>query len=256
MIEVQRRGAVTELRINRPEAKNALTIEMYKMMTAAFEQAAEDEQTRAVMICGVDGLFTSGNDLKDFMEEPPEGFDSPVFQFLRTVVTYEKPIIAAVDGWAVGIGTTILMHCDLVYASNRARFKMPFVDLALVPEAGASMILPLMMGHQKAMELLLLSKAFGADEAMRGGLVNEVCEPEALLETARSCADRVADLPPESVRLTKMLLKRTQHQPGSRDLMQVMEEEGGLFIERLGSPEFAEAMSAFFEKRKPDFSKK
>ncbi len=253
MIEIQRQGNLMEIKISRPQAKNALTLEMYETMTAALAQAAEDETTRVVLICGGEGVFTSGNDLTDFMQDPPEGFDSPVFRFLKMLVSYEKPVIAAVDGWAVGIGTTLLLHCDLAFASTRAKFQMPFVNLALVPEAGASLILPGMMGHQKAMELLLLSKKFDANEAASLGIVNEVCEPEELMERARACAQTIAELAPESVRLTKQLLKRTQQDPTSRTLMEVMMEEGELFIDRLKSPEFAEAISAFFEKRKPNF---
>ena len=252
MIKTRRREATLEVSLERPESKNALTLQMYEALTEALQRASQEGAVRAVILRGAPGVFTSGNDLHDFMRAPPTSQDSPVYRFLQALVRFEKPLIAAVDGWAVGIGTTMLLHCDLVYATRQARLKMPFVDLALVPEAGASLLLPRMIGHQKASELLLLSKAFGAEEAARFGLVNEVLEDhDALLERAREVADRIAALAPESVRLTKMLLRRAGHQDAS--LEGVMSEEGELFIARLQSPEMAEAVTAFFEKRAPKF---
>lgn len=252
MIEIQREGSTMEICINRPAAKNALTLEMYNTMTAALAQAEDDVATRAVLICGLPEVFTSGNDLKDFMQDPPTGLESPVYKFLEALVSFSKPLIAAVDGWAVGIGTTMLMHCDLVFATKRAKLKMPFVDLALVPEAGASLILPRMMGHQKAAELLFLSKVIDGEEAERLGLVNQVVSPEELLTEARACTEKLGRLAPESLRLTKMLLKRAQNEVAT--LEGVMKQEGELFIERLASADMAEAVSAFFEKRQPKFS--
>ena len=248
MIEISRDDdGVLEVQMCRPEAKNALTLEMYDELTAAFMRAADDDDVRAVLVRGAEGDFTSGNDLRDFMEDPPTGQDSPVYRFLEVLVGFAKPVVAAVDGWAIGIGTTMLLHCDLVYVSERARFQMPFVNLALVPEAGSSHILPKMIGHQRAAELLLFSQKFDAARAAEFGFVNEIVPPDQLFERARERARAITKLPPEAVRLTKMLLRRES------DLEEAMRQEGALFIERLRSPELAEAIQAFFEKRAPEF---
>ncbi len=248
-IATQVHGRVMEITIARPEAKNALTLEMYEALSAAFDVASGDRNVRALLVRGADGVFTAGNDLKDFMETPPTGEDSPVFQFLSRLLTFEKPLIAAVDGHAVGIGTTMLFHCDLVYSSDRAKFKLPFVNLALVPEAGSSLILERMVGHQLASELLLLGETFGPERAQRIGFVNEVLPGEDVYAHALSRARQVAKRPPEAVRLTKKLLKGIE-----RDrLEEVMKAESAFFIERLASPELTEAVAAFFEKREPQF---
>jgi enoyl-CoA hydratase/carnithine racemase len=249
MIEVTAEDRVLEICIERPEAKNALTLAMYDAMSDALEQAEQSDDIRVVLFRGSHGVFTSGNDLQDFIEDPPLGEDSPVFRFLQKIVSFPKPVVAAVDGWAVGIGTTMLFHCDLVYASKRARFKMPFVDLALVPEAGSSLILPRMLGHQKAAELLFFSKKISAEEGEKLGFINEVVDADDLLELARKRAKKLAELAPNSLRLTKRLLMDAHHYR----LEDAMSAEGALFKELLQSPEFSEAVSAFFEKRKPDF---
>ena len=249
MIDVSVKDRVLEICINRPDAKNALTLAMYDAMTAALEQAEGSDDVRAVLFRGTDGVFTAGNDLQDFVQDPPLGEDTPVFRFLEKLVSFEKPIVAAVDGWAVGIGTTMLFHCDLVYASERAKFKMPFVDLALVPEAGSSLILPKMVGHQKAAEIFFFSKKISAEEAATIGFVNEVLDKDDLLERARKHAQKLTEYAPRSLRLTKKLLQQAQRE----ELADAMKAEGDLFKELLQSPEFAEAVSAFFEKRKPNF---
>ena len=249
LIETKTIGRVLEVTMNRPKAKNALTLEMYDALSAAFDRASEDSAIRALLIRGAGGAFTSGNDLNDFMENPPSDQDSPVFRFLLRLLTFEKPVIAAVEGHAVGIGTTMLFHCDMVYAATTSKFKLPFVNLALVPEAGSSLILERMVGHQRASELFLLGETFGADKGASIGFVNEVLEPEALYERAHEVAALVAKRPPESVRLTKQLLRGIEKD----ELEQVMRRESAFFIERLASPELSEAIAAFFEKREPVF---
>ncbi|HVC12685.1 MAG TPA: enoyl-CoA hydratase-related protein, partial [Burkholderiales bacterium] len=186
-----------------------------------------------------------------FLERPPHGDASPSWRFLRLIAGAHKPLVAAVGGPAVGIGTTMLLHCDLVYAAPNARFQLPFVPLGLVPEAASSLLLPLAAGYQRAAELLLLGQPFGTAKALGAGLVTEVIPEGELLEYARDAALGLAALPPASVRLTKQLMKRRLAQA----VAEQMDEEGRLFRERLAAPEAKEAMTAFFEKRKPDFSK-
>jgi enoyl-CoA hydratase/carnithine racemase len=248
-IRTQTHGRVMEITIARPAARNALTLEMYDAMSAAFDAASEDEGVRVLLVRGAEGVFTAGNDLKDFMVSPPSGEDSPVFGFLHRLLTFAKPLVAAVDGHAVGIGTTMLFHCDLVYCSDRAKFKLPFVNLALVPEAGSSLILERMVGHQLASELLLLGETFGPELARRVGFVNATLEGDAVYAHAMERAHELARRPPEAVRLTKQLLKGIERER----LEEVMKAEAAFFVERLASPELAEAISAFFEKREPQF---
>ena len=249
MINVMLEDRILEIVIDRPDAKNALTVDMYDRLTEAFERARGDDDVRVVILRGEGRVFTAGNDLGDFIQNPPSGEDSPVFKFLRAVIEFPKPLIAAVDGWAVGVGTTVLFHCDLVYASDRAKFKMPFVDLAVVPEAGSSLILPRMIGHQKAAELLFFSETFDAGQAAGFGIVNDVFSSAELLEQVRARAARLVTKAPESLRQTKALLKACQ----SKSLDETMAAEAELFIARLASDEFKEAVSAFFDKRAPEF---
>ena len=245
------RERVARIELKRPDKKNALTVEMYQAMADALRAAEADPQVRVGLIHGQPDCFSAGNDLKDFLERPPHAERSPVFQFLQAISTATKPLIAAVGGPAVGIGTTMLLHCDLVYATPQARFQLPFVPLGLVPEAGSSLLLPLLAGYHRAAELLLLGQPFSADKALAAGIVTEVVPAEELLEYAQDAAAAVAALPPESVRLTKALMKKRD----AADVSARMAEEGRLFLERVGSPEAKEAMAAFFEKRKPDFSR-
>jgi enoyl-CoA hydratase/carnithine racemase len=242
---------IAGIQINRPQKKNALTADMYQALADALRAAEGDKSIRAILIHGQADCFCSGNDLNDFLERPPHSDNSPVFQFLQAISTAAKPLIAAVGGPAVGIGTTLLLHCDLVYATPQTRFQLPFVPLGLVPEAASSMLLPMLAGYQRAAELLLLGRAFGADKAREIGLVSEIVAVENLLSHGREAAAAMAALPPESVRLTKALMK----QRNAPAVAQQMHDEGRLFKERLQSPEAKEAMSAFFEKRKPDFSR-
>jgi enoyl-CoA hydratase/carnithine racemase len=243
-------GVVT-IEIARPEKKNALTLAMYQAMADAVNAAVADAAVRAVLITGQPGVFTSGNDLEDFMQRPPAGEDSPVFRFMRALLDCDKPVVAAVTGAAVGIGTTMLLHCDLVYVSDEARLAMPFVGLGLVPEYASSLLVPRLMGQAKAAEKLLLGDPFTAADAVELGLANAVLPAAEVLNHARRMAERFNALPPQAVRDTKRLLRAPL-----RDAVQAaMRAEGETFSRRLRSPEAMEAFQAFFEKRRPDFSK-
>ncbi|WP_035693308.1 enoyl-CoA hydratase [Azospirillum halopraeferens] len=237
---------VLEIRLNRPEKRNAITNAMYAAMADALERAAADPAIRAVLFSGAGDGFTGGNDLQDFLSAPPLGEDSPGWRFLTALRDAPKPLVAAVHGSAVGIGTTMLLHCDLVYAGRSARLALPFVRLGLVPEAGSSLLLPRLVGHQKAAELLILGEPFDADTAQALGLVNRVVEDEALPAAARAAAAAIAALPAAAVRETKRLLKR-----GAPGLTDCMEEEIRVFRDRLRSAEFRETAAAFLEKRPP-----
>ena len=250
-ILAERRDSLLILTLHRPDRKNALTLSMYEALVEELQAARTDPAVRVVVLRGSHGVFTSGNDLMDFMQNPPSGAESPVFRFLLTLVDYEKPIIAAVEGFAVGIGTTLLLHCDLVYAAENAQFRLPFVNLALVPEAGSSFILPRMMGHAKAAELLLLGDKFDAATAATLGIVNSVVPTATVYEYAEAKARALASKAPEALRLSKRLMKQYDRE----QLKQIMAEEAVLFASRLGSPETNEAIQAFFEKREPDFSR-
>ncbi len=249
---VEREEGLLTLRLNRLDKKNALTRAMYSHMAEVLEQADNDPSVRAVLICGGEECFTSGNDIADFLQEPPTGMDSPVFFFMRALFEMKKPVVAAVAGSAVGIGTTLLLHCDLVYVSQDAKLKMPFVALGLCPEYGSSFILPQMVGHAKAAELLLLGESFTGAQAAEWGIANQALESgAATLAKAKEMAKRFQHLPPKAVEVSKELMRG----PGREQLRQVIADEGALFNQRLRSPEAIEALSAFMQRRKPDFSK-
>ncbi|MCR9212478.1 MAG: crotonase/enoyl-CoA hydratase family protein [Proteobacteria bacterium] len=238
------------LQINRADKKNALTQEMYGILADSLRAAEEDPAIRVSVITGTNDSFTSGNDIMDFIQNPVSGEDSPVIRFLQALAEIRKPLIAAVNGLAIGVGTTMLLHCDLVYASKNAVFALPFVNLALVPEAASSLLLPRMLGHQRAAELLLLGENFTADSAQQAGIVNSVVSEEDLRKTALDAAAKLAAKAPEAVRLTKSLMKGNVD-----DVKNAMQAEGKAFRGRLVSPEAQEAMQAFMERRAPDFSK-
>ncbi len=239
------------LRINRPDKKNALNLAMYQALADGLRKADEDAGVRVILICGGDDCFTSGNDLADFLNAPPTGQNSPVMQFLFAVSEASKPIVAAVNGLAVGVGVTMLLHCELVYAGNSATFQMPFVNLGLCPEAGSTLLLPRIMGHQRAAELLMLGEVFCAEKACAVGIVTAICPDGDVLATARNKALQLAAQPAAAVRLAKSLLKRDYAGP----LRETILEEGKQFMARLKSPEAAEALQSFMERRKPDFTK-
>ncbi len=241
---------ILKIGIQRPDKLNALTLAMYDAMTVALESAEQDKQIRVILIHGTDNCFTSGNDLRDFAGNPPAGENSPVFRFLRAISQAQKPVIAMVSGAAVGIGTTMLLHCDLVYADETARFRLPFVNLGLCPEAASSYLLPKLVGHLRASEILLLGETIDAEKALEIGLVNRIFPHPDLLDQVMAKAVQLAAQPPASVRLTKSLLKENQAQ----QVAEVMSKEGDLFLRQLAKPEAQEAINAFIEKRKADFS--
>ena len=243
-------NGVATIEIARPEKKNALTMAMYDEMAAALKAAGENPSVRAVLFTGQPGIFTSGNDLEDFMQRPPQGLDSPVFRFMDALLACEKPVVVAVTGAAIGIGCTMLLHTDLVYVSDEARLAMPFVSLGLVPEYASSLLVPQLMGHRKAAEKLMLGDPLTAQEAVDMGLANAVLPANEVLPHARRVAERFNQLPPGAVRETKALMRRWQ----STQVREVMAVEGDAFGKRLRSPEAREAFQAFFEKRRPDFS--
>lgn len=244
-------NGVATIEIARPEKKNALTIAMYDAMSAALAAAAQDNAVRAVLFTGQPGIFTSGNDLEDFMQRPPAGEDSAVFRFLHALLNCEKPIVAAVTGAAVGVGTTMLAHCDLVYMADDAKLSMPFVALGLVPEFASSLLIPQAMGMRRAAEKLMLGDPITPDQALECGFVNGVLPPAEVLPHARRMAERFNSLPPSAVRDTKKLMRSHDRDA----VLAAMRMEGKLFGERLRGPEAQEAFQAFFQKRKPDFSK-
>ena len=241
---------VLTIGLNRPEKKNALTFEMYEGMTEAFSKADGDPGVRVVLITGTPDCFTAGNDLADFAAAKP-GQVSPAVRYLETLASTGKPVVAAVAGVAIGIGTTMLLHCDLVYAGASARFQLPFVNLGLCPEAASSVILPALMGTHRAAELLLLGDPFGAEVARDLGIVNQVVADSDLLATATARAQQLAQKPPGALRTTKTLLKASQ----AEAIKQAMSREGQSFAELLQGPEAKEALIAFRERRKPDFSR-
>jgi enoyl-CoA hydratase/carnithine racemase len=249
-ILTEAKDGIARIEINRPEKKNALTAAMYQSMADAIHAAETDARVRVVLIHGKSDLFTAGNDLQDFLDNPPREESRPVFQFLYGISQAQKPIVAAVAGAAVGIGTTMLLHCDLVYAAPNARLQLPFVNLGLVPEAASSLLLPALAGYQRAAELLLLGEPFSAQKAKEFGLVTEVVPADQLFDTAMAQAKKLAQKPATSVRLTKQLMKRGF----SAAMAGQMKLEIGHYGELLGAPAAKEAFTAFFEKRKPDFS--
>jgi enoyl-CoA hydratase/carnithine racemase len=243
------RERIARIELSRPEKKNALTGEMYAQLAAALDAAGKDPQVRVILLRGSADCFTAGNDLSDFLKRKPG--DSPVFGLFQVLPSLEKPVVVAVGGPAVGIGTTLLLHCDFIFAAEDARFQLPFVPLGIVPEFGSTLLLPRLAGYQRAAKLLLLGQPFTAREALDAGIVTEVVAKEELLERAERAASMLATLPPESLKLTKRLMKQAQ----APEVQARIAEEGRLFVERLASPEAKEAMSAFLEKRKPDFSR-
>ncbi len=238
-------GPVTTLRFNRPEKRNALNVAAYEALVGALRRARDDDAVRVVLITGQAGVFTAGNDIADFAQRPPAGPDSPVARFLEALVEFPKALVAAVDGPAVGVGVTMLAHCDVVVASARARFVLPFVDLGLVPEAASTLLLPLLVGPARASRWLLLGEPIDATTALEAGLVSELAEPDALEAKARAFAEALAAKPPEALRQTKRLLRAAWADATRAALAR----EGEAFAERLRSPEAARAFQAFLGRK-------
>jgi len=241
---------ITTIRFDRPDKKNAITLEMYGALTGALEAATADPAIRAVVLTGSRDCFTAGNDLGDFLRVAQGGGETAAgLGFLRSLVAFDKPLVAAVAGVAIGIGTTMLLHCDLVYAAPSARFKTPFVDLALVPEAGSSILLPALVGARRAAQLLLLGEQLDAQVALDWGLINGVTDdPDA---AAAAAARKLAACAPGALRATKALTRRATREA----VLEAMRCEGEAFAERLRSPEAMEAFQAFMARRAPDFSR-
>jgi enoyl-CoA hydratase/carnithine racemase len=252
-ILTSKQNGILVIEFNRPEKKNSITAAMYQLMVDALKDAQSSMKVRVILFTGKPEMFTAGNDLEDFINSDKQGelADRPVAQFMLQLSQATKPVIAAVAGVAVGIGTTLLLHCDLVYAADNAKFSMPFSKLGLCPEFGSSVLLPKLVGYQRAAEKLFLGESFSAQEAYEMGLVNKVLPPDELLTYARAQAAKLVSLPASSLRTTKSLMKSGQ----TDAVMTKMSEEGKLFGAMLLAPEAKEAFNAFFEKRKPDFTK-
>jgi len=245
-IATSREGGVLEIALDRPRKKNAITAEMYADLTRALREAEADAGVRVVLFRGNGDSFCAGNDLEDFAAHPPATADAPVFTFLNTASQATKPFVAAVHGSAVGIGTTLLLHCELVYAADDARFALPFTRLGLVPEFASSYLLPLIAGYHRAAELLLLGETFDARMAIDAGFVTRVVPREAVLETARDAARRLATLPPKSVQRTKILMRG----PHAASVELQMKAEAEWFRPMLDEPAARAALEAFLGRTK------
>lgn len=245
-------NGILTLEFNRPERKNAITAAMYQIMAEALTEAEDNTEVRAILIVGKPEIFTAGNDLEDFMKNAPTSGaieDRSVYKFMMALSGSTKPVVAAVSGNAVGIGTTLLMHCDLVYAADNARFSVPFVQLGLCPEFGSSLLLTQIAGYPRAAEKLMLGEAFGAQEALEMGLISKVLPVAELRAFAEGQAAKLVALPASSIRVTKELMKAARKGPVS----EAIAAENIHFGKMLSAPEAREAFMAFFQKRKPDF---
>ena len=243
-VEIVTEGGVRSVRMTRGEKKNAITGAMYTAMAEALETGNGDAAVRAILFLGVPGAFSAGNDIADFLAMSSGGeLGAPIIRFLKALARSEKPMVAGVDGLAIGIGTTLLLHCDLVYASPGSVFRTPFVDLGLVPENASSLLAPRLMGHQRAFELLCLGAPFTADKAHGAGFVNEIVEAEDLEEKARTMAATLAGKPVEAMAIARRLVKGAPD-----DVLARIDEEAVAFRERLASPEARAAFMAFLAK--------
>jgi enoyl-CoA hydratase/carnithine racemase len=243
--------SIASIQIARPERKNAITEAMYAALEQAVLAAEADPSVRVLLIYGTPEVFCAGNDIDDFLRNPPSGPDAPVCRFMRSLAHAAKPVVAAVNGVAVGIGTTLLFHCDLAFCADNARFSMPFVNLGISPEFASSLLLPLSAGYHRAAEKLMLGDPASAEEALEMGLVNRILPPGEVLPHARRQCTRLAQLPPESLRQTKRLLKA-----GLREAIdRTIKDENETFQRLLLSEEAREAFTAFRERRTPDFSR-
>ncbi|CAD0187234.1 Carnitinyl-CoA dehydratase [Ruegeria sp. THAF57] len=248
-IIVERLGAVLRLTMDNSGKKNAISREMYLQMVEALDSTAEDHSIRAVWLRGADGVFSSGNDVNGF--NAPKGEEPAPVQFVRSLINYPKPIVAQVEGLAVGIGVTLLLHCDIIYAADDTKFRMPFVNLGVVPEAGSSYLLPRLMGAPRAAELILLGRVFGAAEAHELGLISRVLPQAEVADAAEQAVTALSKQPLRAMMKSRALLRDVSGEA----LTERVAEEFRQFFEGLQGPEFAEAARAFMEKREPDFSK-
>ena len=252
LIEIDRNGGVQTIRINRADKKNALTSPMYDAMTRALWEADEADDLRVTLILGQEGAFTAGNDISEFMSFAQTGaLGAPVLGFLEAISTVEKPLIAGVDGLAIGVGTTLLFHCDMAVASDRSTFRTPFLDLGLVPEAASSLLMPRTMGYARAFEMLAMGETFDASRAQQAGFINTVVEAQGLESAARKLALDIASRPPGAMKQAKQLMRGYDRE----EVRQRIADEAKLFAERLASAEAREAFTAFLEKRPRNFAK-
>jgi enoyl-CoA hydratase/carnithine racemase len=240
-------GGIRSIRMNRPEKKNAITFAMYEAMAGALESANADDAVRCIIIAGVPGAFSAGNDLADFLKvmENSEAPNRPASRFLRTLVCCRKPIVAAVNGLAVGIGATMLFHCDFVVAASDVRLSTPFVSLGLVPEAASSLLAPRLFGQRRAFEFLVMGRPLTAADANALGLINVVVPPDEVEARAMRAAQEIADLPAEAVRLSRELMRGP-----IEALLARMDQENAIFNQRLRSPEPRAAIEAFFRRKR------
>lgn len=246
-VRVEKDGGLLSITLARPERRNAITVEMYAAMADAVEAGAQERSVRLIVFRGEGQDFAAGNDLADFLDARPAGEEIAVWRFLRAIASCETPLLAAVHGNCVGIGTTMLLHCDLVIAEDDSRFSMPFVDLGLVPEAGSSLLLPALAGRRVAARHLLLGDSFGVEEAIAMGLVSHRSPPGELGATTGRIAAQLLAKPAEALRATQRLLRHSTREA----ILERMRIESSIFAERLGSAEVREAIESFFEKRRP-----
>ena len=251
-VRAERRGPLLRITLARPERRNAITVAMYSALAEAIEQGSADASVRAIVFCGEGQDFAAGNDLADFLQLLPENREEiAVWRFLRALAACETPLVAAVQGNCVGIGTTMLFHCDLVVAEEGTRFSLPFVDLGLVPEAASSLLLPQLAGRRLAARYLLLAEPFGVEEALEIGLISHRAAKGELNNALEGVLEALLAKPSDALRATQRLLR---HETRAA-ITERMKLESSLFEERLKSREVKEAITAFFEKRKPDFLK-
>ena len=249
-IITERSASVLRVQLNRPAKKNAMTSSMYVTLAEIFTDAAKNEQTRVVLWHGAGDSFCAGNDIEDFLKNPPGPGDSPQARLMNALVDFDKPIVAAVQGAAIGGGTTMLTHCDFVYAGESAKFRMPFIDLAVVPEFGSSCSIPAMMGHIRAAELILLGLPFDARRALELGFVNQVVSDQNLLATASETARKLAAKPAGALQASKRLMKRSFR----GQIKAAMKAENEAFSAQVRSEDAREAFAAFLQKRPPNFN--
>ena len=248
-IITERSGSILRIELNRPPKKNAMTSGMYMTLADILADAGKDDRTRVVLWHGAGDAFCAGNDIEDFLKNPPGPGASPQARLMEALIDFDKPLVAAVHGAAIGGGTTMLLHCDFIYAGESARFQMPFIDLALVPEFGSSCSVPARIGHLRAAELILLGLHFDARRAAELGLVTRVVPDESLLPTASETASKLAMKPADALRASKRLIKR----PLLDQIKAAIKAENEEFSVQVRSKDAKEALTAFLEKRPPDF---
>jgi enoyl-CoA hydratase/carnithine racemase len=250
-IVTERSGSVLRVKLNRPTKRNAMTSAMYLALAGIFNEAADDENTRVVLWYGAGDSFCAGNDIEDFLKNPPGPGESPQFRLMEALVNFDKPIVAAVHGAAIGGGTTMLTHCDFIYAGESTRFQMPFINLAVVPEFGSSCSVSSRIGHIRAAELILLGSPFDARRAVELGLATQVISDKDVLATAAETAGKLATKPAGALQASKRLMKR----PFIEQIKAAMKAENEEFSAQVRSDDAREAFTAFLEKRKPDFTR-